>query len=177
MAIRKNTKRFDPRYFMDEKTENLNEGLGDTFRKMMGKPSTENKQNFEYNRDGMKFLENYIRDIRDGNFKPNIEIDKVFFKGQVGNVMKQAINPADLNRYWDQHGDKLEAKPYNLTGTIVQTIINMLYNAGSYIDRQSTLVIDAIGPQAPSDKQAAGFQGAGGGASKRSGYSKMMSKK
>ena len=175
MAIRKNKKFIDPRYFMDEKMENLNEGLGDAVRKMMGKPSTEDRENFEMGRDGMRFLENYIRDIRDGKFKPTLEIDKVFFKGQEGNVMKQAINPADLNRYWDQRGDELEKQ--NITGTIIQTIINMLHSAGSYIDRQSTLVIDAIGPQAPSDKRAAGFQGAGGGASKRSGYSKRMSKK
>ena len=171
MAIRKNTRRFDPRYFMDEKTENLNEGLGDAVRKMMGKPRPEDLQNFEMGRDGMRFLENYIRDIRDGNFKPTLEIDKVFFKGQEGNVMKQAINPADLNRYWDQRGDELEKQ--NITETIIQTIINMLHSAGSYIDRQVALVIDAIGDGAPSDMRAAGFQGA----SKRSGYSKMMSKK
>ena len=176
MAIRKNKKFIDPRYFMDEKMENLNEGLGDAFRKMMGKPSTEDKENFEMGRDGMRFLENYIRDIRDGKFKPTVEIDKVFSKGQLGNVMKQAMNPADLNRYWDERGDELQAKQ-KLTGSIIMTIINMLHSAGSYIDSKVALVINAISDGAPSDKQAAGFQGAGGGASKRSDYSKRMSKK
>ena len=53
----------------------------------------------------------------------------------------------------------------------------MLHTAGSYIDSKVALIIDAISDGAPSDKQAAGFQGAGGGASKRSRYSKRMSKK
>ena len=175
MAIRKNTKRFDPRYFMDEKTENLNEGLGDAVRKMMGKPRPEDLQNFEMGRDGMRFLENYIRDIRDGNYTPSALEGADFAElldSNMGHAMKQAMNMVDIEDYWKNYrGDALEAD--GITNTITSTIGNLMATAPKWLDKKVALVIDAIAGLARSGQKAAGYEGA----PTRSGYSKDMSRR
>jgi len=174
MARRKNKKFIDPRYFMDEKMEGMDEGFMDTMRIMVGKPRGDDRINFEMGGDGMKFLQHYIADIRDGNYTPSSLEGTDFAElldSNMGHALKQAMNMGDIEDYWNDHGDALEAE--GVTSTITQTIGNLMATAPKWLDKKVALVIDAIAGLARSGQKAAGYEGAPA----RSGYSKDMSRR
>ena len=174
MARRKNKKFIDPRYFMDEKMEGMDEGFMDTMRTMVGKPRGDDRINFEMGGDGMKFLQHYIADIRDGNYTPSSLEGTDFAElldSNMGHALKQAMNMGDIEDYWDSKGDALEAE--GVTNTITQTIGNLMATAPKWLDKKVALVIDAIGNLAPSGQRASGYEGA----TVRSDYSKRMSRR
>jgi hypothetical protein len=152
----------------------LDEGFLDTMRTMVGKPRGDDRTNFEMGGDGMKFLQHYIADIRDGNYTPSALEGADFAElldSNMGHALKQAINMGDIEDYWNHHGDALEAE--GVTNTITQTIGNLMATAPKWLDKKVALVIDAIGNLAPSGQRASGYEGA----PTRSDYSKSMSRR
>jgi hypothetical protein len=77
MARRKNVKRIDPRYFMDEKTERLDEGVMDTMKRVLGigkKPQAEPSAEMEKGAGDFKQMMNTLNLIKGHQLKKTYHV-------------------------------------------------------------------------------------------------------